>query len=163
MGALTHADDLGAECSRHRNARPRSPAANRFRLARPAPPSRRDVSFPLLERHDRASFNFTCYSDVATPDEATHALRRIVEGWRNVRKMSDAELADQFAPMRSTSSSISMHSANNRLLTFAEFPHHFQVSYLGYPGTTGMTAMDYRLTDPHLDPPGGLQPYVRPR
>ena len=49
---------------------------------------------------------------------------------------------------------LTMHATNSRLLTFARKPAPIQMTYLAYPGTTGLPQMDYRLTDPYIDPPG---------
>jgi len=49
---------------------------------------------------------------------------------------------------------LSMHMANNRLLLFARKPAPIQATYLAYCSTTGLEAIDYRITDPYLDPPG---------
>jgi predicted O-linked N-acetylglucosamine transferase (SPINDLY family) len=46
------------------------------------------------------------------------------------------------------------HSGENRLLTFARKPAPISATYLGYPNTTGLTSIDYRLTDHYADPEG---------
>jgi predicted O-linked N-acetylglucosamine transferase (SPINDLY family) len=68
--------------------------------------------------------------------------------------MSDDELAAQIRADRiDILVDLSLHMAGNRLLVFARRPAPVQATYLGYCGTTGLDAIDFRLTDPHLDPP----------
>jgi predicted O-linked N-acetylglucosamine transferase (SPINDLY family) len=110
----------------------------------------------LLAHHDSRDFKIYCYSNSKFADEITARLRESSSAWRDVAGMSDAQLAAQIRQDRiDIIVDLSLHSVGNRLLVFAQKPAPVQVTWLGYPGTTGLTTMDYRLTDPYLDQPEG--------
>jgi predicted O-linked N-acetylglucosamine transferase (SPINDLY family) len=110
---------------------------------------------PLLANHDRALVEVYCYADVARPDGVTARLRRCADVWRPTNGLSDAQIADQIRQDRiDILIDLTMHMTGSRPLLFARKPAPIQVAWLAYPGTTGLSAMDYRLTDPYLDPPG---------
>ena len=110
---------------------------------------------PLLEHRDRERFHVTCFSDVAHPDWMTSKLHGLADDWRETLGMSDGQIAEQ---VRSDGIDIlvdlTMHAEGARLLVFARKPAPVQVTYLAYSSTTGLETMDYRLSDPYLDPPG---------
>jgi predicted O-linked N-acetylglucosamine transferase (SPINDLY family) len=110
---------------------------------------------PLLVKHDPRRFEIFAYADVTRPDAVTDQIRAHVDHWRDVALQSDAELA---AAVRNDRIDIlvdlAAHSGRNRLLVFARKPAPVQVTYLAYCSTTGVDAIDYRLTDRFLDPPG---------
>jgi protein O-GlcNAc transferase len=109
---------------------------------------------PLLANHDRSRFEIHAYSSVIRPDATTARLAGCVEAWHEVRALDDAKLA---AKIRADGIDIlvdlTMHMADGRPLLFARKPAPVQVAWLAYPGTTGIEAIDWRLTDPHIDPP----------
>ncbi len=110
---------------------------------------------PLLESHDHESFEIFCYASVPIPDSMTDRCRAQADAWRDVLGFSDEQVAETIRQDRiDILVDLTMHMANNRLLVFARKPAPVQVTYLAYCGTTGLGAMDYRLTDPYLDPPG---------
>ena len=110
---------------------------------------------PLLAAHDRAGFEVTCYSDVTAPDAVTRRLQAQVEHWCPTVGLSDAALAERIrADGIQLLVDLSGHMGVNRLLAFARRPAPVQITYIGYQATTGLAAMDYRLTDAHADPPG---------
>jgi predicted O-linked N-acetylglucosamine transferase (SPINDLY family) len=119
------------------------------------------VSFflePVLLRHDRTNFEVFCYSDVSRPDGATARMRGLVDCWRDVVGETDERLVDRIREDRiDVLVDLALHSGTNRLLTFARRAAPVQASWLGYAGTTGLPAMDYKITDAHLDPPGNSE------
>ena len=109
---------------------------------------------PILACHDHQHVELFCYADVTQPDATTLRLQAYADVWRSLVGLSDARAA---AVIRQDEIDILVdlagHTGGNRLLTFARKPARIQVSYLGYLGTTGLSAMDYYVTDAHADPP----------
>ena len=115
---------------------------------------------PLLAKHDRTQFEIICYSDVRRCDGTTETLRSLANCWRETLNLSDEQLAQL---IRSDQIDIlidlGMHTRGNRMNTFARKPAPVQASYLAYCSTTGLETIDYRLSDPYLDPDDSDQPY----
>ena len=109
----------------------------------------------LLAHHDAESVEVTCYSDVVRPDATTARLKKLSAQWCDIAGLNDAQVEQR---VREDGIDILVdlagHTANNRLLLFARKPAPVQVTYLGYPDSTGLRTMDYRLTDAYADPPG---------
>jgi protein O-GlcNAc transferase len=110
---------------------------------------------PLLSHHDHCRFEIFCYAHVTHPDTMTEQLRGYANVWRNISGLTDQQAADLVRRDQvDILIDLKLHTADNRLLLFARKPAPLQVSWLGYPGSTGLSTIDYRLTDPYLDPPG---------
>ncbi len=108
---------------------------------------------PLLKEHDPKSVEIFCYSDVRQPDAVTEQIRLHSKSWRNIMGASDDRVAeiirnDQIDILVD----LAQHTVHNRLLVFARKPVPVQLTYLGYCSTTGMETMDYRFSDPYMDP-----------
>ena len=121
--------------------------------------------YPLLSQHDRARFEVYAYSGVKRPDAVTTGFQKLTSVWRDTRGWSDDQLALQIRADRiDILVDLGMHASNSRLLVFARRPAPVQVGWLAYPGTTGVEAIDYRLSDGWMDPatdataeaPGGI-------
>jgi len=115
---------------------------------------------PILSLHDRKRFDVHCYSSSGSADARTQRLRALVPNWRNVHGMDDAQVA---ALIRRDGIDLlidlSGHSAGGRLLVFARKPAPLQLTWMGYLNTTGMQAMDYKVTDAVADPDGSERWY----
>jgi predicted O-linked N-acetylglucosamine transferase (SPINDLY family) len=118
---------------------------------------------PLLENLDRGQIHSVCYYDNVIHDALTDRLRGAASDWRSICGMSDDEAASLIRDDRiDILFDLCAHSGLHRLLLFARKPAPIQITYLGYPGTTGLATMDYRVTDPSLEPPGGIPSVERP-
>lgn len=110
---------------------------------------------PVLRSHDAERFEVYCYASVARSDEVTARLKRLCPHWREIRHLTEARAVEAVrADGIDILVDLAGHTSHNRLLLFARKPAPVQVTWLGYPNTTGMRAIDYRLTDVWADPPG---------
>ncbi|MGA2582602.1 MAG: tetratricopeptide repeat protein [Tepidisphaeraceae bacterium] len=110
---------------------------------------------PLLQNHHPEQVEIFCYSNVRRPDQITERIQQASHHWCDATKLRDADLAETIrGDQIDILVDLGLHTADNRLMIFARKPAPVQVSWLGFPGTTGLSTMDYRLTDPYLDPPG---------
>jgi predicted O-linked N-acetylglucosamine transferase (SPINDLY family) len=95
------------------------------------------------------------YHNSLREDEVSARLRTLARNWRQVIQLDDAALARQIrADGIDILIDLSGHSGHNRLPMFALKPAPLQASWLGYPGSTGLEAIDYYLADRHTVPPG---------
>jgi protein O-GlcNAc transferase len=115
---------------------------------------------PVLAAHTREQFEVFCYSDVLSPDEVTRQIQSYPVQWRDIVGMTDEQAA---ALVRMDKIDIFVdlagHTGYNRMLLFARKPAPLQVSWLGYPNTTGLPTVDYRIVDKYTDPPGLTDPF----
>mgnify|MGYP001076071199 CR=1 FL=1 len=110
---------------------------------------------PVLRQHDRSRFEVCCYSSLPTPDETTLRIRASVDVWRDIHKLSDGEAARLIRDDRiDILVDLSGHTSGGRLGIFAARPAPLQMTWMGYPNTTGLGAIDYRITDGVADPAG---------
>jgi len=108
---------------------------------------------PLLREHNHEQFEIFCYASVEQPDSMTQRLRSFADTWRDISAQSDQEAAETVRQDKiDILLDLTLHMGNNRLLVFARKPAPVQVSYLGYCGGTGLDTIDYRISDPHMDP-----------
>jgi len=116
---------------------------------------------PLFRELDRQQAEVYTYSDAATPDTVTGIVRRHVDQWRDVATLGDEKLAEAIrADGIDILVDLAAHSGHNRLLTFARKPAPVQLTYLAYCSTTGVDAIDHRITDRFLDPAGEERHYT---
>jgi protein O-GlcNAc transferase len=110
---------------------------------------------PLFKNHDPATVEIFCYANVTRADGLTEEFRKYAHVWRDIARLTDGQAAEVIREDRiDILVDLVLHTAGNRLGIFAREPAPVQVTFAGYPGSTGVETIDYRLTDPYLDPPG---------
>jgi len=110
---------------------------------------------PVLMKHNREDFELFCYSDVVIHDDVTRRICEYPDHWQSIIGKSDEKVAEL---IRKDGIDILIdltgHTANNRILLFARKPAPVQVTWIGYPATTGLSTIDYKIVDRYTDPPG---------
>ncbi|MBY0509054.1 MAG: glycosyltransferase, partial [Rhodospirillaceae bacterium] len=138
--------------------RPADPdPTRRLRVGYVSPDFRRhSVSFfvePLLAAHDAEAVEVFCYADVAHGDAVTARLKAAAHHWRDSHNLRGAALLNLIREDRiDILVDLAGHTKGNRLAVFARRAAPVQVTAWGYPATTGLPAMDYRLCDAVTDP-----------
>jgi predicted O-linked N-acetylglucosamine transferase (SPINDLY family) len=109
---------------------------------------------PLFEKHDRRAFEVVAFSSTKRRDHVTRELRGHFDDWHEIADLDPVAAAEHVrAHGVDILVDLTMHMAESLLRIFACKPAPVQIAWLAYPGTTGLGAMDYRVTDRHLDPP----------
>jgi predicted O-linked N-acetylglucosamine transferase (SPINDLY family) len=161
----TEMRDLHLEWGRRFARPPAAPMAptpigrrgERLRLGFVSPDLRwHSVSFflePLLA--GKTDFDAILYAELARPDDKSARLRGLADGWRDTIGRPPEAVA---RAVRDDGIDILIdlagHSAGNRLDVFALQPASTQITWLGYPNTTGLGTIGWRITDAIADPPG---------
>lgn len=107
---------------------------------------------PILEKHNCTEFDVFCYNDSLYSDNTTSLLKTFCNNWKDVNSLNN----DQLIKMIKDDNldiivDLAGHSGNNRINIFAKRLAKVQITYLGYPDTTGLSQMDYRITDQYAD------------
>jgi len=110
---------------------------------------------PLLTNHNKEYFEIYAYSNTKLDNPIMERMKTYVDFWRDIRDLSVADACniivhDQIDILVD----LTGHTAGNSLEIFARKPAAVQVTWLGFPATTGLQTMDYRITDGYADPPG---------
>jgi len=118
--------------------------------------SRHSVGYfvePVIRCHDRERYEVYCYYTHPLADETTARMRRSADGWRDIADANDDAVEQMIRADRiDILVDLAGHSKGNRLGVFARKPAPIQMTWLGYPDTTGLDAVDFRITDRVADP-----------
>ena len=112
----------------------------------------------ILLNHNKREVSIHCYSMVIRPEDVLPELRSAADTWDDIFYLSDEEVVELVRKAEiDILVDLSGHTAFHRLLAFARKPAPVQVEWIGYFHTTGMSSIDYFITDPATSPPGSGQ------
>lgn len=110
---------------------------------------------------DKDKFELVAYYNFYQNDEKTLSLHSMFSEWYPITALSDAELAEKIHNDRiNILIDIAGHSAHNRLPAFAWKPAPVQISWIGFPTSTGLSQIDYMLPNREMSPPEFDHHYV---
>ena len=116
---------------------------------------------PLLENRDRRRWQVHLYSNVGASDGATERFRALADDWTDIRVLDDDAAAARIrADGIDVLIDLNGHTRGHRLGVFARRPAPVQANWMDYPGSTGLSQIDYAITDRHHSPPGTEDDYV---
>lgn len=119
---------------------------------------------PLLAARDAERFHVSCYNAWKTRDAVTDRFQGLADAWIEVAALDDDALEAQVrADAIDILIDLNGHTTGNRLPAFGRRLAPLQATYLGYGATTGMTTIDYRITDAVIDPPESAERYYSER
>jgi predicted O-linked N-acetylglucosamine transferase (SPINDLY family) len=112
---------------------------------------------PIWRHLDRESIEIIAYATQTAEDARSAELRQLADAWHNVAALDDDGLEAAIRAARiDILFDLSGHTAQHRLGVFARKPAPLQISWIGYPNTTGLTAIDYRFIGRRAALPGEL-------
>lgn len=95
------------------------------------------------------------YDNMGAKDGVSKRMKEKTKNWRFIGGQNDSEIEIQIKQDGiDILIDLSGHTAGHRLSVFARKPAPIQISWIGYPGTTGLTEIDYYIGDRHFLPPG---------
>jgi predicted O-linked N-acetylglucosamine transferase (SPINDLY family) len=110
---------------------------------------------PVLKAHNKNNFEIFCYSNSPVQDDVTKRIKRYTDQWRNIVHMNDEQAAALIKNDRiDILVDLAGHTSHNRILLFARKPSPIQINWMGYPASTGLSSIDYRIVDSYTDPAG---------
>ena len=109
---------------------------------------------PVLAHHDKSKFELFCYSNQPVGDEVTARMQILVPNWSVIANMSEHDAARKIQEDQiDILVDLAGHTNQNSLMVFARKPAPVQATWLGYVNTTGLSSIDYRISDVLSEPP----------